>query len=111
MAEKNPYQIVKHQLVTEKAMVLQELKNSTSNRCVARCESPKYVFIVDRKANKQEIAKAIEEIYSDRGIKVVAVNTINVKPKQRRVRGRVGMTQAFKKAVVTLEKGDSLETV
>lgn len=111
MAELNPYQIVKHQLVTEKAIMLQELKNSKSNRCVARCEAPKYVFVVDRKANKQEIAKAIEEIYSDRGIKVVAVNTINVKPKQRRVRGRAGMTAGFKKAVITLEKGDSLETV
>lgn len=111
MSKKDPYQVVKHQLITEKSLVLQELKNAKSNPSLMRCESPKYVFVVDRKANKADIAQAIEEIYSDRNIKVVAVNTINVKPKARRVRGRPGMKPGFKKAVVTLEKGDSLETV
>lgn len=111
MAEKNPYQIIKHQHVTEKANMLQELKNAKSNPSLARFELPKYVFIVDRKATKQEIAKALEQIYSDRGIKVVAVNTINVKSKPRRVRGRSGETSAFKKAIVTLEKGDSLDNL
>lgn len=111
MAERNPYQIIKHQHVTEKAMVLQELKNAKSNPSVARCESPKYVFVVDRNAKKQEIASAIEEIYRDKNIKVVAVNTINVKAKPRRVRGRFGKKSAFKKAIVTLEKGDSLDNV
>jgi large subunit ribosomal protein L23 len=41
MAEQNPYQIIKHQHITEKASVLQELKNNNSNPSVARCESPK----------------------------------------------------------------------
>jgi large subunit ribosomal protein L23 len=109
MAEKTPYHIIKHQHVTEKANMLQELKNAKSNPSLARCESPKYVFIVDRAATKHQIASAIEEIYSDRNVKVVAVNTINVKAKPRRVRGRPGMKSAFKKAVVTLEKGDSLD--
>jgi large subunit ribosomal protein L23 len=40
---------------------------------------------------------------------VVSVNTINVKAKPRRVRGRAGFKAAFKKAVVTLEKGDNLD--
>jgi large subunit ribosomal protein L23 len=111
MADKNPYQTIKHQHITEKAMVLQELKNSKSNACVARCTSPKYVFIVDRNANKREIAEAIEEIYKDKNIKVVDVNTINVKAKPRRVRGRAGTKNAFKKAIVTLEDGDSLDNV
>lgn len=111
MAEKNPYHIIKHQHVTEKANVLQELKNSKSNRCVARCQSPKYVFVVDRKATKHEIAQALEEIYNERNIKVVAVNTINVKAKPRRVRGRAGFKPAFKKAIVTLEKDDSLDNL
>src|SRR5690606_21560282 len=101
----------KHQHVTEKAMMLQNLKNAESNVSLKRCESPKYVFIVDNKANKHEIAVALEEIYREKNIKVVAVNTINVKPKARRVRGRLGNTSAFKKAVVTLEKGDSLDNV
>lgn len=111
MSERNPYEIIKHQHVTEKAMMLQELKNAKSNRSLARCESPKYVFIVDRNANKQEIAQAIEQIYSDKNVKVVAVNTINTKAKARRVRGRPGFKPAFKKAIVTLEKGDSLDNV
>ncbi len=112
MAEKkNLYQIVKHQYVTEKSMMLQRLKSADSNPSLKRCESPKYVFIVDRNANKQSIARAIEEIYKDEGIKVVAVNTINVKAKARRVRGRPGFKSAFKKAIVTLRPGDNLDNV
>lgn len=111
MAEKNPYEIIKHQHVTEKANMLQELKNAKSNPSLARCESPKYVFIVDRKATKHEIANALEEIYREKSIKVVAVNTINVKAKPRRVRGRLGSKSAFKKAIVTLEKDDSLDNL
>lgn len=109
--KKDPYQIIKHQHVTEKAQVLAGLKNATSNPSLSRCKSPKYVFIVDPSANKQEIAQALEEIYSDRKIKVVDVNTINVKAKARRVRGRQGMKKSFKKAVVTLEENDSLDVL
>ena len=111
MTQKSPYQIIMHKHVTEKSLMLQALKTAASNVCLKRCESPKYVFIVARSANKQEIAKAVEEIYINEGIKVVAVNTINVKSKQRRVRGRTGYTTAFKKAVVTLRPGDSLDNV
>lgn len=111
MAGKSLYQVIKHQHVTEKAMMLQRLKTAESNPSLKRCQSPKYVFVVDRNANKQEIAGALEEIYKDRGIKVVAVNTINVKAKARRVRGRAGFTNAFKKAVVTLRPGDDLDNV
>lgn len=108
---KNPYAIIKNLHVTEKSRVLQELKNAKSNPCVARCESPKYVFVVDKDANKQEIGQAVEEIYSHLNIKVVAVNTINVPGKEKRVRGHKGRTASFKKAVVTLEVGDSLDEV
>lgn len=111
MVEKNPYHIIKNQHITEKAIMLGGLKSATSNKSVARCESPKYVFIVDKAANKHEIARAIEEIYRDKKVKVVAVNTINVKPKARRVRGRSGTTKSFKKAVVTFEKGDNLDNL
>ncbi len=111
MTSKDPYQIIKHQHVTEKAQVLAELKTAESNPCVRACTAPKYVFIVDPSATKREIAMALEEIYKDKGIKVVSVNTINVKPKARRVRGRRGKTAAFKKAVVTLEDNDSLDNV
>lgn len=111
MAAKDPYQVIKHQHVTEKARMLQELKNAKSNRSLARCKLPKYVFIVDPAATKRDIAAALEEIYSDKQIKVVSVNTINVKAKPRRVRGRAGETTSFKKAIVTLEEKDSLDNV
>lgn len=111
MAKKNPYDIIKHQHVTEKSVVLEGLKDADSNPSVRRCKSPKYVFIVDKKANKQQIASAVEDIYSEKGIKVVAVNTINVKPKARRVRGRLGVKPGFKKAIVTLEENDSLDAL
>lgn len=105
------YQIVKHQYVTEKSMMLQRLKTATSNPSLTRCESPKYVFVVDKNAKKHEIATAIEKIYEKEGIKVVAVNTISVPAKPRRVKGKAGFKSAFKKAIVTLRVGDSLDKV
>jgi large subunit ribosomal protein L23 len=111
MAAKKNSQIIKNQHITEKSTMLASLKNAQSNPSLQRCKSPKYVFIVDTSANKQEIAKAIEELYEDREIKVEAVNTINVKAKARRVRGRQGFKKAFKKAVVTLRPGDNLDNV
>ncbi len=111
MNKKDPYQVVKSIHVTEKAMTLQELVNNDSNPSVKRCESPKYVFVVDKHANKQEIAEAVEEIYKEDNVTVVSVNTINLKPKKRRVRGRSGFRPGRKKAIVTLEKGDSIENI
>jgi large subunit ribosomal protein L23 len=109
---KDPYQIIKRRYITEKATVLQELCNKESNRSLARCKSPKYVFLVDCAANKQEIATAIEAIYSARNVKVTAVNTVNVKRKpKRRGKGRPGFTANFKKAIVTFEPGDQLDNV
>lgn len=109
MSLKDPYQVIINRHVTEKAKVLRELQNSKSNPSVSRCESPKEVFIVNPKANKRQIAIAIEEIYKDRQVKVVAVNTINVKGKLQRRRGHLFQNSSFKKAVVTFEKGDSLD--
>ncbi len=108
----DPFAIVKSRHITEKATALSNLQSNESNPSVRRCESPKYVFIVDKKANKIQIAQAVEEIHKERNIKVVAVNTINAKPKaKRKGRGRPGQTASFKKAIVTLEKGDSLDNV
>jgi large subunit ribosomal protein L23 len=109
MLKKSPFDIVLSRHVTEKARVLEQLQFNGSNPCVKKCDAPKYVFIVDKRANKQEIAAAVEEIYSDKKIKVVSVNTVNKKPKARRMRGREGFTPGFKKAIVTLEAGDSIE--
>jgi len=59
----------------------------------------KYVFKVAKDATKPEIAKAVEELF---GVKVDAVNTINMKKKPRRLRYSEGYTAAWKKAIVTL---------
>jgi large subunit ribosomal protein L23 len=109
MQKKSPYDIVLSRHVTEKARVLEQLQFNTSNLCVKKCDTPKYVFIVDKRANKREIAAAIEEIYSERKVKVISVNTITNKPKERRMRGRAGMRPGFKKAIVTFEAGDTIE--
>jgi len=111
MNEKLPYHIVKSRYVTEKATLLEGLQHMTSNRCMSRCDAPKYVFLVDRRANKVEIARAVEAIYVDRRVRVRGVNTINMKPKKRRVRGRNGFCSAYKKAIVTLESGDTIEDI
>lgn len=108
MHKKTPYDIVKSRYVTEKSRVLEELKDNTSNPSVSRCAKPKYVFLVEKKAGKQEIAEAIEQIYAEKNIKVKSVNTITLKPKKKRMRGRIGFKSGFKKAIVTLEKGDDL---
>jgi large subunit ribosomal protein L23 len=106
----NPYQVIKSRRVTEKGRVLENLVNARSNPSVSRCVSPKIVFDVDPKANKTQIAEAVEEIYKDKKIKVVKVNTVTVGSKKRRVRGFTGKTAGYKKAVVTLRPGDTIET-
>lgn len=109
---KNPYQVIRCKHVTEKTQVLKELSEAQSNKSLQRFDKPKEVFIVDINSNKKEIADAIEEIYKEQKVKVLSVNTIVAKPKpKRRGRGRPGCTKKFKKAIVTLEKGDTLEEI
>lgn len=113
MNKEQAYKVIKKRYVTEKASMLGALKDSESNASLKRCTSPKYLFIVDKAASKQEIALAVETIYSEKNVKVTAVNTINVKAKPtRRIRSygkTVGKKTAFKKAIVTLEANDSIE--
>lgn len=108
----HPFTIIKERYVTEKSTVLESLHTAKSNKSLARCENPKFVFVVDKHANKKEIKAAIEDIYKEQKIKVVSVNTVQVKGKPtNRRKGREGQTSSFKKAIVTLEKGDVLESV
>ncbi len=64
------------------------------------------VFKVDINANKTQIKQAVEKIF---GVEVEKVNTINVKPKKRRVGRYVGKTNRVKKAIVKLKEGSSIE--
>ncbi|MBL7156890.1 MAG: 50S ribosomal protein L23 [Candidatus Omnitrophica bacterium] len=68
----------------------------------------KYLFWVDKKANKIEIKNAVQEIYK---VKVEKVNTTAVKGKKKRVRYVEGKTSDWKKAIVTLKQGEKIEIV
>lgn len=107
MKRKSPYSIIKHRYVTEKARVLEELQSSDTNACTRKCTNPKYVFKVSMDANKIEIKKAFETIYPN--VQVTSVNTITIPRKKRRVRGRLGMKSAYKKAIVTLAEGNQID--
>ena len=65
-----------------------------------------YVFSVDTKANKTQIKQAIEAIFN---VKVENVNTVNVKPKKKRVGKYSGFRKTYKKAIVKLADGSSIE--
>lgn len=70
-----------------------------TEKAVALLPSKKYTFRVDGRANKIEIAKAVEEIF---GVKVEKVNTISMKGHLRRMGRHEGYTSDWKKAIVTL---------
>lgn len=71
-----------------------------------RKDNLKYVFKVELKTNKIEIKQAIESLFK---VKVAKVNTINVKPKSKRVGRYKGMTSRYKKAIVTLKEGEKID--
>ncbi len=66
----------------------------------------KYLFVVDKRTNKLQIKKAVEQIYK---VKVGAVNTAIVSGKTKRVRFKEGRTADWKKAIVTLKQGHKIE--
>ncbi len=66
-----------------------------------------YTFKVVKKATKPEIKKAIERAF---GVHVVSVNTLITKPKDKRVGKYTGKTKTYKKAIITLKDGESIES-
>lgn len=69
-------------------------------------EKNTYTFEVAKASNKVEIRQAVEAIFN---VSVVKVNTLNVKPKPKRVRAQLGKTRSWKKAMVTLKEGETIE--
>ena len=67
---------------------------------------PKYIFLVRDYANKNEIKKAMKDMYR---VDVVAVNTINIPGRMNRFRNSKVKTSGYKKAVVTLKEGQKIE--
>ena len=66
----------------------------------------KYVFIVDKRANKIQIADAVAEVFN---VKVEKVNTVNVKGKTKRMGRTEGKRPDYKKAIVKLAPGETIE--
>ena len=96
MAQLHVYDIIRRPVITEKSSLMAELDN-------------KYVFEVAGKANKIQIKEAIEVIFELEG-KVVKVNTMIMAAKRgRRGRNSYIRSRQWKKAVVTLEEGVSIE--
>jgi len=86
------FELIKTPLITEKTTILSELG--------------KYVFSVNKDANKTTVAKAIESIFA---VKVEKVNIINVLGKTKRFKGKMGKRSDTKKALVTLAKGNVID--
>ncbi|HVV71158.1 MAG TPA: 50S ribosomal protein L23 [Verrucomicrobiae bacterium] len=65
-----------------------------------------YTIVADRRANKTQIRQAVQEVFK---VKVTKVNTLNVRGKYRRQRTKqAGQAPDWKKAIVTLKKGDKI---
>jgi large subunit ribosomal protein L23 len=89
----NPFEIVKTARLTEKGTR-------------QGAELNQYTVVADRRANKFQIKKAVEELFK---VKVVRVNTLNVRGKARRQRtAQAGKAPDWKKAIVTLRDGDKI---
>ncbi len=96
MSQRRPYEIIIRPVITEKSNRLME-------------DNGKYTFEVSLDASKSEIRNAVQELF---GVKVKKVNTMIVKPKKKRVIGKFrqyGTTKKWKKAIVTLEPGESID--
>ena len=89
----NARDIIISPLISEKTMKLMEENNA-------------YTFKVAKKANKIQIRQAIEKIFN---VKVVKVNTMNMKGKRKRLGFTEGKRPDWKKAIIRLDDGDSIE--
>ena len=94
MANPTPrhYDTILSPVITEKATLLTELN--------------KVVFRVAKDATKDEIAAAVEELFK---VKVIKVNTLITKGKTKRFRGIMGQRSDVKKAIVTLQEGQTID--
>ena len=78
------------------------LRPLVTEQATSMIEENKYVFVVDKRANKIQIRHAIEEIF---GVSVKSVNTMNISGKPKRVGVHKGYKPDLKKAIITLKEG------
>jgi len=90
------YSVIDNVRLSEKSTLLQVINNE-------------YVFKVDRRANKIEIRRAVEQAF---GVKVIGVRTANYRGKVKRERrADQGKTASWKKAMVRLKDGDTIDLI
>ena len=89
----NAHQVIQRPLVTEKSNIAREETNLAT-------------FAVDPRANKHDIRRAVEELFD---VKVLAVRTMRQPRKTRRVGRHIGRRPEWKKAIVQLADGQSIE--
>jgi large subunit ribosomal protein L23 len=89
----DPYEVLRRPILTEKS----SFQSDNLHR---------YTFEVDVRANKRQIRDAVEQVFN---VQVLAVNVINVRGKRRRWGRIVGRTKDWKKAIVTLAPGQSIQ--
>jgi large subunit ribosomal protein L23 len=87
------HDIIRRPIITEKASDAKDKQN-------------KVTFVVEGDAGKPEIKSAVEEIFK---VKVDKINVINTKPKTKRFGRQVGRRPGYKKAIITLKQGDTIE--
>lgn len=76
-----------------------------TEKSAKNAEKNVYTFKVAKSANKIQIKNAIESAF---GVKVASVNTLNTKPKAKRVGRYTGTTKVYKKAIITLKDGEKI---
>jgi len=79
---------------------------NVTEKSTSLSEHNKIVFKVQRKASKSSIKKSIEKIFK---VKVIKINTINLKGTSKMVRNKKAFIPGYKKAIVTLKKGQSID--
>ena len=92
MKKFNSLDIITSPKITEKATSLSEFN--------------KLIFKVNKGANKKAIKKSIEKLFK---VNVVKINTINLRAKTKIVRGKKAYKSGYKKAIVTLKKGQNID--
>jgi len=93
---RDPREVIVRPVVTERSMELS----------AGDLGDPQYAFIVVRDANKLEIKNAVEKLFN---VSVSQVNTMNYRGKARRVGRHLGRRPAYKKAIVRLKDGESID--
>lgn len=89
----NHHEVLRRPIITEKSGLQSEYLN-------------RYTFEVDVRANKHQVRDAVEHVFD---VQVVSVNVMNVRGKSRRLGKVTGRTRDWKKAIVTLAPGQSIQ--